>query len=136
MDRCSVCGIDLIAKTNRFCGEFYCFVHRKEKRAELKSQAHINHNQISRNLTVSAVRYGFLLPASDFYCVDCGIRAENYDHRDYNKPLDVVPVCRSCNMKRWKGIPATTPYIGEGWIKVTEQKASIKKAKADSKGKK
>jgi DNA-directed RNA polymerase subunit RPC12/RpoP len=33
-------------------------------------------------------------------CVDCGARAEHYDHRDYRKPLDVQPVCRSCNFNR------------------------------------
>ncbi len=33
-------------------------------------------------------------------CVDCGRTARHYDHRDYTKPLDVVPVCISCNFKR------------------------------------
>lgn len=39
-------------------------------------------------------------------CVDCGKPAYCWDHRDYMKPLDVEPVCRSCNAKRppskWK----------------------------------
>lgn len=33
-------------------------------------------------------------------CVDCGERATIYDHRDYNRPIEVVPVCKSCNSKR------------------------------------
>jgi hypothetical protein len=33
-------------------------------------------------------------------CVDCGAVAYGYDHRDYDRPLDVVPICRSCNAKR------------------------------------
>lgn len=33
-------------------------------------------------------------------CVDCGMPAKEYDHRDYTRPLDVVPVCGSCNSKR------------------------------------
>ena len=33
-------------------------------------------------------------------CVDCGKRATEYDHRDYNKPLDVEPVCNTCNRLR------------------------------------
>ena len=33
-------------------------------------------------------------------CTDCDYPAEDYDHRDYFKPLDVVPVCKSCNRKR------------------------------------
>lgn len=33
-------------------------------------------------------------------CVDCKEPAIHYDHRDYGKPLDVQPVCGSCNCKR------------------------------------
>ena len=33
-------------------------------------------------------------------CVDCGRPARHYDHRYYTKPLDVEPVCASCNVKR------------------------------------
>jgi hypothetical protein len=34
-------------------------------------------------------------------CVDCKMeRATRYDHRDYNRPLEVAPVCNSCNKKR------------------------------------
>jgi len=39
-------------------------------------------------------------------CADCGRRALQYDHRDYRKPLDVVPVCRSCNCRRGPGAPS------------------------------
>ena len=31
-------------------------------------------------------------------------RATQYDHRDYNKPLEVTPVCPSCNGKRGAAI--------------------------------
>ena len=37
-------------------------------------------------------------------CVDCGKPAKHYDHRDYSKPLDVVPVCVSCNILRGPAI--------------------------------
>lgn len=37
-------------------------------------------------------------------CSLCDDRATMYDHRDYNFPLDVTPVCRSCNLKLGKGI--------------------------------
>ncbi len=37
-------------------------------------------------------------------CVDCGRRASAHDHRDYGKPLEVDPVCGSCNYKRGSAI--------------------------------
>jgi hypothetical protein len=33
-------------------------------------------------------------------CTDCPNKARHYDHRDYTKPLDVQPVCVSCNRLR------------------------------------
>lgn len=59
---------------------------------------------------VAAVKYailiGKLLSLSKNYikCTDCNKRATDYDHRDYNKSLDVEPVCGSCNRKRGKAI--------------------------------
>ena len=36
-------------------------------------------------------------------CFDCGKPAMHYDHRDYSKPLEVSPVCASCNYRRGPG---------------------------------
>lgn len=47
-----------------------------------------------------AVRSGKLAPVAGKLCVDCGAPARDYDHRDYAKPIDVEPVCRSCNHRR------------------------------------
>lgn len=33
-------------------------------------------------------------------CADCGRPAQQYDHREYAKPLEVQPVCRRCNIRR------------------------------------
>lgn len=66
-------------------------------------------NQIAYALMNRAIAYGFLLPASEYDCVDCGEKADCYDHRDYNKPLDVVPVCVRCNNLRGPGIPMQLP---------------------------
>jgi hypothetical protein len=49
-----------------------------------------------------AIYRGDLPKARDCICVDCGQQAYDYDHRDYVKPLDVVPVCRGCNQRRGK----------------------------------
>lgn len=41
------------------------------------------------------------LKLSVIVCVDCNKRrATCYDHRDYNKPLEVAPVCVPCNTNR------------------------------------
>ena len=40
-------------------------------------------------------------------CTDCGLVATEYDHRDYNRRLDVAPVCRSCNLLRGPAISMT-----------------------------
>lgn len=38
-------------------------------------------------------------------CVDCGKNpAIEYDHRDYTRPLEVDPVCQSCNQLRGMAI--------------------------------
>lgn len=52
-----------------------------------------------------AIRHGFLAPVKTLKCVDCGKAAECYDHRDYNKPLAVAPVCIGCNVRRGPAIP-------------------------------
>lgn len=43
-----------------------------------------------------------LLPQLDgsIACTDCDGAAYAYDHRDYSRPLDVEPVCQSCNLRR------------------------------------
>lgn len=33
-------------------------------------------------------------------CADCGGVATEYEHRDYARPYDVEPTCRSCNLRR------------------------------------
>lgn len=38
-------------------------------------------------------------------CVDCGKTAAAHDHRDWSKPLEVDPVCLSCNKKRGPAAP-------------------------------
>jgi hypothetical protein len=58
-----------------------------------------------------AIMKNLLAPATDFKCVDCGVPATCYDHRDYNKPLEVQPVCSRCNTLRGSAIPLTKPVI-------------------------
>ena len=48
---------------------------------------------------------GRLLRASLMPCADCSEPASGYDHRDYNQPLRVDPVCRRCNYRRGSATP-------------------------------
>jgi hypothetical protein len=76
-----------------------------------------------------AIARGDLKPAKGQPCVDCGKDARDLEHRDYTMPLDVVPVCRSCNLKRGTAydsvyrpphqFPAPTPILlppGRGFV--------------------
>ena len=51
-----------------------------------------------------AIAGGGIGRPTEFECVDCGKPAAEYDHRDYNKPLEIEPVCRSCNRIRGAAI--------------------------------
>jgi len=48
-------------------------------------------------MVARAIRHGELPKVSGHACYRCGSEASVYEHRDYTKPLDVRPVCRSCN---------------------------------------
>lgn len=56
------------------------------------------------------IRVGALAHPSAMKCVDCGCQASEYEHRDYNYPLMVEPVCRRCNLLRGPAIPR------DGWL--------------------
>ena len=85
MKSCVICGIrPARALRAKFCEE--CFMGG---RPNIVSEA------VSR-----AIRKGILKPIKECICVDCGAPARHYDHRDYNKPDVVEPVCKKCNANR------------------------------------
>lgn len=47
----------------------------------------------------AAIKRGDIPPIKGQQCAhgECRDEAIVYDHRDYTKPLEVTPVCRSCN---------------------------------------
>lgn len=51
-----------------------------------------------------AIKNGILPHPSSLNCADCSKPATGYDHRDYTKPLEVAPVCHSCNSERGHAI--------------------------------
>ena len=54
-------------------------------------------------------RKGYINSAAEHICVDCGRPAQVYDHRDYDKPLDIIPVCITCNKSRGPALPEHEP---------------------------
>jgi hypothetical protein len=68
--------------------------YRKRRGAELRVIRYASY------LVHKAVRHGLLSHPTANLCVDCGDKANTYDHRFYTRPLDVEPVCFSCNKKR------------------------------------
>lgn len=59
----------------------------------------------ARRAVFMAVKCGFLPPAKQFACVDCGAPARGWDHRSYFRPFDVQPVCMGCDIRRGPGHP-------------------------------
>lgn len=94
--RCCICksNINLRDSKSIFCET--CsgkFPHGDKPNKPKQAAAH--------RIVSTAVKAGIISPIdSQTKCVDCGSVAKVYEHRDYNKPLDVVPVCHSCNAKR------------------------------------
>lgn len=114
---CKICRIALSPYDTRFtcklCGD-NCWTSSISvfKKGECKkcrnpkpNPAKLNPNIRSNNTLSKFVNAGYIPPASNFRCVDCNLRAYGWEHRDYNKPLDVVPTCQSCNRLRGPGIP-------------------------------
>lgn len=54
----------------------------------------------AQRLVREAVKNGSMPEAATLLCTDCGNWAKVYDHRKYSEPLNVEPVCVSCNCKR------------------------------------
>jgi len=94
-----------VRKHCRACKTFYQREWRKTEKGQ-KAQDEYNERikhspgYEAKKQVFMALKAGRLKRPDDMNCVDCGARAEVYDHRDYNKPLDVEPVCRSCNTFR------------------------------------
>ena len=55
------------------------------------------YKEIVRGAVTRAVLSGSLPRAKTEKCRRCDNQAHAWDHRDYSKPLDVIPLCRACN---------------------------------------
>jgi len=103
MKTCETCDADISGrhKLTRFCSD--CAIKRNSASSG-RAAVRANRQAIYAVLRC-AIRRGLIPPVNTRTCVDCGKPADAYDHRDYNKPLDVEPVCTGCNVRRGPGIP-------------------------------
>ena len=93
--------------TCRLCNKEIIGRYHSAKHCWVCTDSHgiVNGARKAISAVAKAVRKGILPSVKTLTCVDCGRPGECYDHRDYNKPLDVVPVCRKCNFRRGAAIP-------------------------------
>ena len=107
---------------------FYCDACR-DAHAPLGSSFFGTGGPYAIGLVNRSIQRGEIPPASEFACADCSGPASQYDHRDYNKPLDVVPVCRHCNMVRGPAIPRkgyfTQMFKTEHWYYSNKKRAQM-----------
>lgn len=60
----------------------------------------VSKQRSAKRIVKLAVKAGFLPPAKNLPCADCGDPAIGYEHRWYCRPLDVDPICDRCNRRR------------------------------------
>lgn len=59
----------------------------------------------AQSMVARAITAGRLPHPRGLPCADCGGPAIEYEHRDYNAPLAVEPICRRCNLQRGPARP-------------------------------
>ena len=92
----------VVSKSCWECQKLWKNANRKYNPKEKKREVEKGAGRATQ-IVFCAVKNGKLknLKKEKVICVDCEVqRATMYDHRDYNKPLDVDPVCNRCNQAR------------------------------------
>lgn len=84
------------------------------------------------NAIARLIRSGAIQPARSFRCVDCGGLAREYEHRQYLKPFDVVPVCHACNLKRGPAIDVKLFVANHFGVLVSDVHALISSKRKES----
>lgn len=107
--KCKTHGENRKLRVCRECRKIYARQWRKTVKGILCTFRHnekIKYSQMERakGVVYVQVRKGKLPKPELFDCVDCGEEAKHWEHRDYLKPLQVEPVCPSCNSKRGPGL--------------------------------
>lgn len=90
------------------CGTHILGRHRSAKLCVVCAYSTDKLRNKSRSMVTVAIHKGKIPHPSTLVCVDCGKQATCYDHRNYYEPLNVDPVCKSCDCLRGPGHPPFT----------------------------
>ena len=104
--RCRKCGA--IEGVEASSAAFSCAACKSAGRSSNRFYFHHSTGRNEASACVGeAIRTWKLPRPNTLPCADCDQPASAYDHRDYNKPLQVVAVCDRCNARRGPAIPLT-----------------------------
>jgi hypothetical protein len=71
---------------------------KQKRNARLKRDRDERKKAKVRRQTQQAVKSGLLRPPTDWRCLGCYGQSGGYHHHDYDKPMDVTPLCHNCHM--------------------------------------
>lgn len=104
--KCCVCGtVEMRSGAGNHSRCTPCKAENKLSPSARRTWYDMTGKEGAGSIVQSAIRAGNMPRASECSCMDCGKQATDYDHRDYNFPLRVQPVCRGCNLRRGPAIP-------------------------------
>ena len=106
---------------------------RKRRLEDIGRYVYNRYRDKAMDAVYRAIKTGRLVHPSTLPCQDCDRQAEYYDHRHYDKPIEVAPVCHGCNLRRGMGSIDfgrinldLAPFWGnrdvEGYMKLTGQR--------------
>lgn len=105
--RCKVCMTELSRSydaKNRGQRKEAAKQYRENNKEEHKKKVHDYRARNKDTVRAAAklhlaIADGTMPSASKLNCDICGRQAQDYHHPDYSKPLDVIPLCRSCHRR-------------------------------------
>lgn len=101
--KCCICGT--VERTTGTGGFYRCTACRAAGHWHESRREEWLGTRAAQSLVARAVREGRLPHPRGMACTDCGGAAIEYEHRDYNQPLAVEPICRRCNLRRGPARP-------------------------------
>ena len=88
-------------KTCFYCGQsIAAHLNPRTRMCDPCKAARLPYTEMARALVEFHVDTNRIPRPDSMPCHDCGFMAEFYEHRNYNKPLHIAPICRSCNAVR------------------------------------